>query len=137
LIHPKFILETKLGDPTRINLEDVKLYWNHWVLKEAAGDPFCFLTGGEGEEEEEEEEEEEAHPTTKKAPTKPSTRPPTSPTPGFEIDSNIPIPSQCDTPAARTICLKRLAPRGTDAGKSFLTIVKQVDAFKVSFVLII
>jgi len=123
-----------------MNLKDIEVYWKAWVQKEAKGDPFSFLSGeGDGEEEqdgkeqEEEEEEEELHPTISKS----SIRPPTPPTPDFNIDNGIPLPCQCDTPALRTICLQQLAPKWGDTGKTFQTLISQVDALEVSSVLIV
>ena len=53
LINPRFLLEPKIGNPTRMKLKDIKIYWNSWVLKEAKGDPFSFLSvkddDGDGE----------------------------------------------------------------------------------------
>ena len=92
-----FLLDVLIGDPTRILLEDVKLYWKAWVSLEAKGYPFSFLSGEEEEEqeqeqeqeeEEEEEEEEETHSKVKKPPTKQLTPPQ-----DFDCDDGIPPPT--------------------------------------------
>ena len=136
-----FLLDVPIGDPTRIPLEDVKLYWKAWVSLEAKGYPFSFLSGEEEEEqeqeqeqeqEEEQEEEEETHSKVKKPPTKQLTPPQ-----DFDCDDGIPLPYQCDTSASRTICLLRLVSESGNSGKTFHTLVRQVDALEVSFVSII
>ena len=132
-----FLLDVPIGDPTRIPLEDVKLYWKAWVSLEAKGYPFSFLSGEEEEEQEQEqeqeqEEEEETHSKVKKPPTKQLTPPQ-----DFDCDDGIPLPYQCDTSASRTICLLRLVSESGNSGKTFHTLIRQVDALEVSFVLII
>jgi hypothetical protein len=62
LIDSRFILETKIRDPTRMTLVEVQSYWQHWALKAGKGDPFTFLVdkgAGKGEEEIDEEEVED------------------------------------------------------------------------------
>ena len=128
-----------------MKLDGLKAYWEAWVSEEAKGYPFSFLSGKEEEEEEEEEEEgkgqdqnqvenededqnqdqEEPYPTI----NKPST--PSSPTPS--INHGIPLPCQCDTPTACTICLQQLAPKDSNTGQAFHTLVKLVDSLMVSF----
>jgi hypothetical protein len=133
LIHPRFMLEAKLGNPTRMNLEDVKGYWEFWVSKETEGDPFSFLSGKEGEEADVEGKDKEIpHPTNKSLIMSPSPS-----TPEADIDSGIPLPCECDTPAMRTTCLQQLVPKSGSAGKSFHALVDLVDALKVSSVSII
>ena len=122
-----FLLDVPIGDPTRIPLEDVKLYWKAWVSLEAKGYPFSFLSG-----EEEEEQEQETHSKVKKPPTKQLTPPQ-----DFDCDDGIPLPYQCDTSASRTICLLRLVSESDNSGKTFHTLVRQVDTLEVSFVSII
>ena len=128
-----FLLDVPIGDPTRIPLEDVKLYWKAWVSLEAKGYPFSFLSGEEEEEQEQEQEQEqETHSKVKKPPTKQLTPPQ-----DFDCDDGIPLPYQCDTSASRTICLLRLVSESDNSGKTFHTLVRQVDALEVSFVSII
>ena len=125
-----FLLDVPIGDPTGIPLEDVKLYWKAWVSLEAKGYPFSFLSGEE--EEEQEQEQEETHSKVKKPPTKQLTPPQ-----DFDCDDGIPLPYQCDTSASRTICLLRLVSESDNSGKTFHTLVRQVDTLEVSFVSII
>ena len=125
-----FLLDVPIGDPTRIPLEDVKLYWKAWVSLEAKGYPFSFLSGEE--EEEQEQEQEETHSKVKKPPTKQLTPPQ-----DFDCDDGIPLPYQCDTSASHTICLLWLVSESGNSGKTFHTLVRQVDALEVSFVSII
>ena len=134
-----FFLDVPIGDPTRIPLEDVKLYWKAWVSLEDKGSPFSFLSGEEEEEQEqeqeqeqEEQEEQETHSKVKKPPTKQLTPPQ-----DFDCDDGIPLPYQCDTSASHTICLLRLVSESGNSGKTFHTLVRQVDALEVSFVSII
>ena len=134
-----FLLDVPIGDPTGIPLEDVKLYWKAWVSLEAKGYPFSFLSGEEQEEQEEQEqeqeqeqEEQETHSKVKKPPTKQLTPPQ-----DFDCDDGIPLPYQCDTSASRTICLLRLVSESGNSGKTFHTLVRQVDTLEVSFVSII
>ena len=144
MIHERFILEgTELGDPVRMRLKELKLYWEAWVLEEAKGIPFSFLDNteaegenqgkqGDGQSEEEQEQEEdnqETHSTINKLPT--------PPTPASGIDHGIPLPSQCDTPAMHTSCLQQLVPKWGNTGKTFHTLVQLVDDLEVSSVLII
>ena len=129
----------QLEIPPRIPLEDVKLYWKAWVSLEAKGYPFSFLSGEEQEEQEEQEqeqeqeqEEQETHSKVKKPPTKQLTPPQ-----DFDCDDGIPLPYQCDTSASHTICLLRLVSESGNSGKTFHTLVRQVDTLEVSFVSII
>ena len=129
-----FLLDVPIGDPTGIPLEDVKLYWKAWVSLEAKGYPFSFLSGEEEEEQEQEQEQEEqeTHSKVKKPPTKQLTPPQ-----DFDCDDGIPLPYQCDTSASCTICLLWLVSKSGNSGKTFHTLVRQVDALEVSFVSII
>ena len=129
-----FLLDVPIGDLTRIPLEDVKLYWKAWVSLEAKGYPFSFLSGEEEEEQEQEQEQEEqeTHSKVKKPPTKQLTPPQ-----DFDCDDGIPLPYQCDTSASHTICLLRLVSESDNSGKTFHTLVRQVDTLEVSFVSII
>jgi hypothetical protein len=60
-IHPRFLLETEFGNPTRIHAKDVQVYWEDWVSRDTKGNPFSFLSvkGKEKMAVEEEEESEE------------------------------------------------------------------------------
>ena len=148
LIPARFLLETKIGNPTRIGREEVETYWQAWATMEAKGKPFSFFSwkgkgreqdddqeqeddemggdGGGGENEKGDEEEggeEEAQSAANKIHH--------SPTLGFKIDKNIPLPCECKTPDKRTACLKLLGPGWGSAVVVFLAIVKLVDALEV------
>ena len=127
LIHPMFLLDIKIGDPTRIPLEHVKLYWKAWVSLEAKGYPFSFLSIVEGEEEEEEIQPKSNRPSTSQL----------APPQVFDFDDGVPLPCECDTSALRTTCLLQLVSKSGGFGKAFHVLVKQVDALQVSLVLII
>jgi hypothetical protein len=67
-INSKFLLDTPFGDPTRINIADVEVYWNDWVARDIKGEPFHFLSAKgkkkatvEELEQEEQEEDEGQH----------------------------------------------------------------------------
>ena len=76
-----------------------------------------------GKEVDEDEEEGEDMPATGRLPI-----PPTS---EFDIDQGIPLPCQCNTPAVRTLLLKKLAPEWGSTGKGYHALVKLVDALEV------
>jgi len=51
VIPPRFLLETKLGNPTRMTREEVEEYWEAWATMEAKGDPLSFVNDkGKGRE---------------------------------------------------------------------------------------
>jgi hypothetical protein len=161
-MHPRFILENKIRDPTRMTLNEVRAYWKHWVLKSSKGYQFSFLTRGdakrgkgkedeeeesdEGSQENEDEEEEEERKEgdededededEDRGNTLATQRPPSPPTPDFNIDEGIPLPCQCDTPAVRTSCLQKLAPKWDASGKIYHNLVKLVDTMEVSSILV-
>ena len=143
MIHSRFILKSKIGNPTRMGRVEVEEYWQAWVTLQTKGDPFSFVSYGKGKgrEEEEEEGEEEGEKgdggdkgqdgdqeegchskTNKKHP---------SPTPGFAVDKDIPLPCECTTPAMRTICLQQLAPKWGSSRAVYCTIVQLVDTLEV------
>jgi len=133
LIHPRFILEAKIGDPTRMSVDDIKAYWGAWA-KQSGGFPFSFLHIGERKDQDQEDQEEggskgqdgdeeDAHLMTKN-----KSYP--SPIPG-DIDIGIPLPCECDTPTVRTTCLQQLAPKWGSSMKSFHNLVGLVDELEV------
>ena len=131
-----------------MHLKDLEAYWKDWVLKESEGDPFCFLSSkgkekekekrreGEkktDEQDEDEQDEENKEDEEDEKENIPVARDPTTPpTPSFKIDDDIPLPCQCATPAARTLCLQQLVPEKGDSGKTFHSLVKLIDALEVS-----
>ena len=151
LIHPRFLLETKIEDPTRMKLDDLKAYWEAWVSEEAKGHPFSFLSGKEKDEDEEDEDEDEGKGKGKgqdqnqvgsededqnqdqEEPHSTINKPSTPSSSALKINYGIPLPCQCDTPTERTICLQGLAPKDSDTGQAFHALVKLVDSLKVSF----
>ena len=109
-----------------MGLNDLEVYWKHWVLEESEGKPFKFYADkGKGREREEEEEEEEADQDQEI---------PAAPSPGlaFDIDQGISLPCQCDAPGTKTTCLEQLAMKENSTGKTFYALVQQVDALEVS-----
>lgn len=124
-----------------MSLKNIKFYWKAWALKQDEGDPFSFLEPGEEdkddgdqdqyqrEDDDEEEEEEQTH-------NQSSTRPPIPPTLDFSTDRGIPLPCECDSPAARTVCLQQLTQKWGN-GKGFNILVGLVDALEVSSILTI
>jgi hypothetical protein len=155
LIHPRFILNNKIGDPNRMRLKDLEAYWKDWVLKESEGDPFSFRGGEKGkgtekgkereQEDEEEEGEEEGEERQEQRNQEEgeeeenlgAEKQPTPLTPDFVIDHGIPIPCQCDTFTMRTTCLQGLAPKWINSRTRFNTLVKLVDDLEVGSALII
>ena len=117
-------------------LEDLEVYWKAWVRLEAQGHPFSWLTGSKEEEEEEQggyqDEEQEDQENDQEGIHSTANQQPTHPTPEFDIDSDIPLPCQCDTPDARTLCLQQLVPNFGSTGKTFHTVVGVVNDLEVS-----
>jgi hypothetical protein len=140
-----------------MGLKDLEVYWKHWALEEGKGRPFAFHTDKgkgrereeDGEEEDEEEEEggsggEEGHDNHGKDGQMDEedeeeriTAAPTPPSAAFAIDQGISLPCQCDSPAARTICLLQLALEQESTGKTFSSLVQKIDALEVSSTLIL
>ena len=81
--------------------------------------------GEQDKENKEDEEDEKENIPVARDPTTP-------PTPSFKIDDVIPLPCQCATPAAHTLCLQQLVPEKGDSGKTFHSLVKLIDALEVS-----
>jgi hypothetical protein len=113
-IDPKFLLDLPFLDPTRINLTDIKVYWQDWVSRDTEGEPFAFLST-KGKEKMEKEE---------------------SPLPGpssdFNVDYGISLPCQCTTPVLRTSCLQQLVAQEGKGGKLFHELVNLVNTLEVS-----
>ena len=60
LIDPKFLVKPKLGNPLRMHVNDIEVYWNDWVTREEEGDPFSFhVFKGKGKEKQQQQEEEQ------------------------------------------------------------------------------
>ena len=117
-------------------LENLEAYWKVWVLQEAQGHPFSFLTGSEEEEqegqggsqdEEQGDQENEQEDQENEQEDSAENQPPIPPTPEFNIDNGIPLPCQCDTPDLRTFCLQQLVPKFGATGKTFHVVVGLVN----------
>ena len=144
LIPPRFILETKIGDPTRMGVEDIKLYWQAWGRKQTNGDSFSFLSDRKGkqrEQQEQEEEEQEEQEEQEEGKGQDGDEEDThtiinkslpSLIPESDIDSGIPLPCECDTSTMRTTCLQQLAPKSGSLKKTFHKLIGLVDALEVS-----
>lgn len=111
-------------------------------MRDINEDPFSFLNvkgkgkarskGKEEDEDDEDEEDEEkvdesAHPGPQRSPIPPAP---------LDIDHGICLPCECDTPAARTVCLQQLVPKGGDGdgARAFHKLVKLVNTLEVSSV---
>ena len=130
LINSRFLLKTKLSNPTRMSLKDITAYWNHWVSKDRKRDSFSFIPDNSSEKDKEDyssskgEDGEDGDIAEK----------PLSPD-HHAIGDDIPLPSQCKTPSLQTNCLEKLVPGSNEINKSFHRLIKMVDALKVSSVL--
>ena len=153
-IHPKFLLETEFGDPTRIHAKDVQVYWEDWVLRDTKGKPFSFLSV-KGKEKMAVEEEEESEEGKSKAKAKGKGKEVEvddsnksdedeeeeeeekirSPSPDVHVDDGIPLPCACNTPALRTSWLQQLVSQEGEGGKLFHKLIDLVNALEVSFTL--
>ena len=157
-IHPKFLLETEFGDPTRIHAKDVQVYWEDWVLRDTKGKPFSFLSV-KGKEKMAVEEEEESEEGKSKAKAKGKGKEVEvddsnksdedeeeeeeeeeeekirSPSPDIHVDDGIPLPCECNTPALRTSWLQQLVSQEGEGGKLFHKLIDLVNALEVSFTL--
>ena len=145
VIPPRFILKTKIGNPTRMTREEVEEYWEAWATMEGEGNPLYFINhkgkgreqADKGQEDEEEDEEEQEGGKKQQGQEEdeveknysPASKAP--PSPIFEIDRGISLPCQCNTPAMRTTCLQLLAPPFGASVVIFLAIVDLVDALEV------
>ena len=125
LIDPRFLLDAKLGNPTRMTLTNITSYWNHWVSKQKKGDPFFFLSvdddsdrsGIGGISDKEDEDIPEDLPI---------------PSPDYHnIDEHVLYPFKC-TPSKYTSCLQKLVPKGGETNNTFHELVKIVDDLEVS-----
>jgi hypothetical protein len=139
LVDPKFLLDTPLFGPDRMQREGVEAYWNHWVSLAEAGSPLSFISvgkskgiggsrnagkkddGDNGDKGEEDIDDEGSN----KAPTEPLV---------FAIDENILLPCECRTPAELTECLQDLAPGKDKTSRTFVKLVKYVDLLEVSLI---
>ena len=121
LIAPRFILDTSLENPTRMSLQDLTSYWNHWVSKQKKGDPFSFLSAGDGGNQDSASDKEDEN-IPKDFPISPD---------HHNIDDGVLYPFKC-TPSKYTSCLERLVPKEGETNKIFHKLVKIVDGLDVS-----
>ena len=138
VIPPRFLLETKLGNPTRMTREEVEEYWEAWATMEAKGDPLSFVNDkGKGREqakkgqEDEEEDEEQQQGDEEQQGQEEDEVEKNCPSPTCEIDRGITLPCQCNTPAMRTLCLQLSAPPFGGSLVLFLALVGLVDGLEV------
>jgi hypothetical protein len=130
LIDPRFLLEAKLGNPTRMPLQSITAYWKHWVSQEKKGDPFSFISpDGEGDKGESDANSDKGKgdggiaDDGQDGPEEPD---------HYSIDHDIPYPFLCDTPSMRTNCLHQLVSNNGAANKGFHALVNMVNTFEVS-----
>jgi hypothetical protein len=182
-MNPRFVLKTAtLGNPMRIQLQDVTAYWRALALSESKGDPFFFYHDeeeagqrkgkGKGRQVEEDEEEEEQEGEDQdgedqdgedqdgedqdgedqdgedqdgedqdgegqdKIPVAPANLP-KPPTPDFEIDEGIILPSQSEDSTHKIACLHMLTPWLGEEGEHFHSLVNRVAALEVSAQLLV
>ena len=133
-------MEASLGNPTRMSLENLSIYWKHWVIQDKKGDPFSFssLDDNSGQDQSGHASDEDGN---QEGPSHASDEdgnqegPAEVPPPDhFSIDDDIPYPSTCP-PNGRTNCLLRLVPKEGETNKMFHKLVKMVDTLEVSFIL--
>ena len=119
IISSRFLLKAKIGNPTRMSLNDITDYWIHWVSKDKKGDPFCFGVDGEGDKS-------SSSGTDKGAAEK---------LPSVSSDNSIddiPYPFLCHTSHTRTNCLQKLVLNKGETGNMFHALVGMVDTLEVS-----
>ena len=138
MIDPRFLLEAKLGNPTRMSLSAVTAYWKHWSSKSQKGDPFSFLNLDDSDDDRDKsgsksgESEKDGGNRGDDGAGNPSTSSPDH----FAIDDNIPYPLLCET-SERTGCLQALVSTQGQVNKTFHQVVRMVDSMEVSPILCI
>lgn len=119
LIASRFLLKAKLANPTRMSLQDITAYWNHWVSKDQKGDPFSFGFDGDDDN------------NSDGGVGQGAAEKPPSVSSNHSIE-DIPFPYLCNTPYTRTNCLQKLVLNKGETGQRFHTLVRVVDALEVS-----
>ena len=126
LVDSKFLLETKLDNPTRMTLGEISEYWKHWVLQMDQGFPFAFLhiSGKGGQAGDGDDGDDGVQPSDKAM----------SPL-LFTIDQGFLPPTQCNEDSSeRTQYLLSLVDGDSQGSRIFRAIVKMVETLEVSCV---
>ena len=122
LIPPRFLLNVKLDNPTRMPLAAISVYWNDWVFKAKKGDHFSFLGADERQGEASSRGDSQRDSDTESTST-------------FTIDNGVLPPFQCGiTPSEHTKCLQGLVTGRSDTSKTFRQTVNLVDTLEVSYI---
>jgi hypothetical protein len=117
LIAPRFAVDFKLDNPTRMQGHALTTYWTHWESKAKKGDPFSFL-GANGDDRGNDQGDEGMEDLA----------------PCFTIDDGVLPPiSCCGTSSNRTWCLQALVTGRSEESKAFRTTVKLVETLEVSY----
>ena len=153
----RFLLKTKLENPTRMSLKDVTAYWKHWVLQDKKGDPFSFSLddnsdqgaggsgkgdGGSGKDDggsdkgdgdsDKSDGNGDKEDGDKIDIDKYAEKLTVFSLDLYAIDDGIPLPLLCNTPSARTHCLQKLVSNRSQTNKTFHELVEIVDTIEVS-----
>jgi hypothetical protein len=157
LIHPKFLLKVKLENPTRMSLQNISAYWNHWAFKAKKGDSFSFSLeevsdegkvsdkgeasdkdevsdngeGNDGSGRSDDSDRGEGKDDSDKGDGEQEHVPSLD---HYKIDQDISYPFMCPA-SERTDCLQKLVSNRGQVNKSFQALVKMVDTFEVSLML--
>jgi len=138
MIDPRFLLEAKLGNPTRMSLRAVTAYWKHWSFKGQKGDPFSFLNLDDSDDGRDKsgsksgESEKDGGNRGDDGAGNPSISSPNH----FTIDNNILYPFLYET-SGHTGCLQALVSTKGQVNKTFYEVVRMVGLMEVSPILCI
>jgi hypothetical protein len=148
VINSRFLLDTKLGNPTRMSLQKITSYWTHWVSKDKKKDPFSFISfvgDSQGDDDESNRGEDDdsnkskvdddsntgtdSHGSNKSGDEEEVEK--SLPPDHYSIDDGLIYPFMC-APNERTNCLQELVPKTSQTNKTFHALVEMVDALEVS-----
>ena len=128
LLPSRFVLDTKLENPTRMPLAATSAYWNYWVLKDQKGDPFIFLSPDEDNQDIAEDDGENQEIAGGDEGMQEMA-------PGFKIDNGVLSPLMCDyAPSECTECLQGLVTSRSKMSKCFRAITNLVNNLEVSHI---
>lgn len=123
LISSRFLLTPKLGNPTRMSLNSLSVYWNEWILKDKKGDPFSFIGVNRGNQDMADVDDDLGDEGIEDF------------VPHFTIDDGVLPPlSCCGTSSNRTQCLQALVTGTSKDNKAYRTTVKLVNTLEVSHI---
>jgi hypothetical protein len=110
------MLNVPLFNPSRMQLEHLKQYWNHWVSSAEEDDPFCFLH--------------EDHALDLPNSTDQDRSMEEDDLLTLAIDEGLPLPCDCLTSAGKSNLLQTLAP-DSDYGQTCHHLIRLVDSLEV------